>query len=421
MTEGGKWDMIGDPVGRYELRRIRVERRRRIALATAAVVIALSLTALSGCSDDTQNASGSDSQSTSQASSEQSKTDDPGQRHDGDGQSDLPVDVESHPKQTRRASKRATDSDDRDDRDDRLKALRQTVQQHKRHTRKKLHAQGQRIDKLEQHVQTLRKRVAELKQTTHKRRQAANDPSTAAGTNQSIDVDQPPTRPIRAVQIEALVRAATTDNTSDSSDSDADDSGDSGDTTDVADDSADDASLTTVHCARTDTARTAFNIVYPAKSRKAVESARQTATQAGITDLFKTDTRLYLGRYNHCAPARKRRREIFQKTELVASLDRAHIHDHTGQTAQADVADPSNDTPAPHGDAPFHVLSMARHGSQQAIGVATGRPRSRDDISWLYPGQRYHHWQLKAIHKARGTATFAKDDHSVSVDLPIRS
>ncbi|WP_162622887.1 hypothetical protein [Salinisphaera orenii] len=395
MNECQKWDMLGDPVGRHELDRYYRQRRRRVLLTTATAA-ALSLATLPGCSDSTTSHPSKGQQPTSNQAKNQSQSD------NGDNKPDLPVDAEAQADADKASAQQSPDLTDQ------LHSLRQTVQAEQTHTKHKLQAQAQRIDQLEKRVQSLHKHVKKLKKPD-------------AGAKQAAHYDKSPARPIQAVQPAALVKAAAHDGADANTDSANNSESDNGEADkgkangDEADGDSQHDQLSAAHCADRDNGHTGFDVAYQVDTTKALKAAEAKVHQAGFSDVFRGDQRLYLGRYNQCSTAQKRRRAVYQKTQITAALDPVHQKQHSDHAHRAADSDSHRTR---HGDAPFRVVSIEQHGRQQTIGVTSTDPQSLGDITWLYPGQAYRHWQLKAIKKAQRTAVFADGDHSVAVALP---
>lgn len=177
-----------------------------------------------------------------------------------------------------------------------------------------------------------------------------------------------------------------------------------------------------------------FDVFFQGASNDALNRAIDTVKNTDIDDWFarRSRERLYLGRYNRCADAARRRDAVEQTTDLslyIAATQAAH--ESSGHTAQqSENADygasehgsstdsqPSTRSVA---SAPFNLISVEMRGTHRFLGVASHDAARLSAITWLTPGDQYAGWQLQAIRPNAGRALFIHNQRKIALPLPDR-
>jgi len=271
---------------------------------------------------------------------------------------------------------------------------------HANQTNQRLAEHTQRIQKLQQQINRVQKRLKPPQNPSDRPTQAKSgnngQPNTTHPTNESQSW---PTE---------------------TADTGADDtSAESADTTDQAKASATPHAAARDSCSSDQADRLAFDVFYQASTDTELADARAAVKADAIDDWFVLPEleRLYVGRYGTCQLARRRQAHIHERTGLSLRIDAVKPAPDTGENADTAATQRHNAKTTTAG-APFHIVGVEQRSLQTYLGLATATPTQPGDITWLQPGQVYYGWHLEAVHRYAGTASFAVDGQTVTVALP---
>lgn len=378
-------------------------RNRALLLA---LLTATSLAPVAGCSDNNDSAS---NQSPDLATEQSHNASDP------EGNAPLPVnDLDST--QGSKAVNRTLPSDARQLQ--KLQTQVQSLTQTSAQRKQRLDNQAQRINKLEQTVKALSTRLRKLPQPTTRNGNA----STSGSNKQSTTPD--------AVSPQADDRD---DPSSDSNDDDAS----------AAADSASPPENTTLvsSCSTHKNTHDQFDVFFQAATNAALGNATDAVKSAHLSDWFTTpaNSRLYVGRYDRCPTAERRRRDVSSRTGLnlriaaVVPNESSHptSSGHTSSSHALDYgsAATSRDPHPNHRSQPmqpgiqpasFRIIGVEIRGTHHYLGVAPQGDTRLGGVTWLTPGDRYDSWQLRNIRTDSGRAVFSDGQRTIAVALPAR-
>ncbi|KEZ76700.1 hypothetical protein [Salinisphaera hydrothermalis] len=177
-----------------------------------------------------------------------------------------------------------------------------------------------------------------------------------------------------------------------------------------------------------------FDVFFQGASDKALGRAIEAVKSAQLSDWFapRDGQRLYLGRYDRCAVAARRRDAVHQATDLSLHIAAAQARHPSGahasrQTDDTDYGSP-NSTRSSHSpvtvrsvaSAPFTLIGVEIRGTHRFLGVASDHASDLRAITWLSPGDPYAGWQLQALQTDRDRAIFRQGPHTIAVALPDR-
>lgn len=401
-------------------------RHRALPLA---LLIAASLTPISGCSDNDD--APNQSQDGNLAAEQTADT----SASESDSGSPIPV---NNPNDDSEGDQPSSASKSQPTELNRIEQLAQQIQAIKDADPKRLDDQAQRIDQLETQVESLTQRLRRLPQPRAEQNADSGDQHPTSSKTPPPAAVSPPSDAM--AQPRESKPSAQSDAESSPDDGSADESGDD-DASDAASASGDSppasAQVTganiVAHCVGGGDRSDQFDVFFQAATGEALDAATDQVKSAGLSDWFAlmSASRLYVGRYGTCPLASRRRDDVHQRTGLALNIQavrpqhksaakQAHNQSATDYGA-SDTASATIRTSRPAGvRAPFEIVGVEIRGTHHYLGVAPQGATGLSAVSWLSPGDAYGSWTLRAIRTDVGTATFRHDGATVAVALPRR-
>lgn len=379
-------------------------RNRALLLA---LLIATSLAPVAGCSD---NNSDSASNQSSDLAAEQSH-----HASDPKGNPPLPVnDPDSAQGSKATNNARPSDAQQLQQLQAQVQSLTQTSVQRKQ----RLDGQAQRINKLEQTVKALSTRLRKLPQ-----------PTARTGNASTSGSDKQPATP-------DTVSPQADDSDDQSSDSNDDDA------SAAADSASPPANVNLVSsCSVHHPTRAQFDVFFQAATNATLGNATDAVKSAHLSDWFAmpANSRLYVGRYDRCPTAERRRRDVSSRTGLDLHIAAVTPNESNHPTSSEHTssshahgygsADISHDPHSRHRSRPiqpaiqparFRIIGVEIRGTHHYLGVAAQGDTRLGGVTWLTPGDRYGGWQLRNIRTDSGRAVFSDGQRTIAVGLPAR-
>lgn len=402
-------------------------RHRTLPLA---LLIAVSVVPVAGCSDndDSANNPSADKNLTAEQTTDASGD----ESHSG---SPIPVNNPNKhgDSQPSTASKTAPAAPDR------IKQLARQIASIKQTDQKRLDQQAQRIDKIEHQVAALTKRLHRLPQPTASK-SGSSDQHAKARKKLAPDTVSPQSD-------DAGPEDASESNTNNAANSGSDDElTDESDTSDAGSASSDSSPASgkvtgpniVTHCLTHGDTVDQFDVFYQATTGNAMNAAANKVKAAGLSDWFARTSiqRVYVGRYGNCPLAERRRDDVHQRTGLVLNIkavqphhtsapkrtNHRHAHDYSASDkATATIRRATTQPIQPVvTNAPFAIVGVEIRGTHHYLGAASHGTSRLGGVTWLSPGDSYGTWTLRAIRTDVGIASFAHGGRTVALALPRR-